>query len=347
MNELAVEICKRLGIDTKGKTSGGFLTKCWAHKENDASLSISLDKGVYHCFGCGISGTLASHYYEVKKRSIYNELGIDAPVSVSLEREVSLDEIPIVDLAFNGNTTRSIDSVKSGEAWLKKRGFTCEHLKNFRAEYCFEGKTFKYSEPSDKDAFIYVYDRIIFPIYEKGCILSYELRDTKGEHYYRRKLLAKGLNPKKYPYKKVLYPRYSSTNTVYDIDRLDKSKTLYLVEGLMDVISLRTHPLFKNCSCLFRNTPSERQVYLLKDFDIVYIVNNDVPGLTGCKKLMERIPGSGFLCLPKSVKDVNDILQGKDSRIPSLDNLVNKWGWLKKIRRDLSALNAQIENLGG
>lgn len=53
----------QLGIEVNGKTSGGLKTKCpkciadRKHK-SDLSLSVDLDKGIYHCHHCGWKGSI-------------------------------------------------------------------------------------------------------------------------------------------------------------------------------------------------------------------------------------------------------------------------------------------------
>lgn len=53
----------QLGINVSGKTSGGLKTKCpkciadRKHK-SDLSLSVDLDKGIYHCHHCGWKGSI-------------------------------------------------------------------------------------------------------------------------------------------------------------------------------------------------------------------------------------------------------------------------------------------------
>jgi len=45
-------------LDGKKKTGGGYMAVCPFHKWTSVKLSFSfsMDKPVYHCFGCGESG---------------------------------------------------------------------------------------------------------------------------------------------------------------------------------------------------------------------------------------------------------------------------------------------------
>jgi len=40
------------------KTEGQVLVKCIFHDDEHPSLSINLDEGIFHCFGCNVSGNI-------------------------------------------------------------------------------------------------------------------------------------------------------------------------------------------------------------------------------------------------------------------------------------------------
>ena len=170
------------------------------------------------------------------------------------------------------------------------------------------------------------------PVYENHKLLSFEARPFKPRG------------------KKVLYPKCSSVNTLYQYELLDREAPLFFTEGLMDMFSLRTagnH--FANSTCMFHCNPTERQIYLFKEYfrgDLIYVIDNDRPGMMGCLKLMEAIPGNrvGFLKPPATVKDVNDILQGKDPRLKSVASLLRR-GWTKGISKDETALRTMIAQI--
>ena len=66
-------------------------------------------------------------------------------------------------------------------------------------------------EKTKKKCWEYITNRILTPVYEKGKILSYELRDIMGEKYFREQLKKKGIDDSEIKYKKVLYPKHSIT----------------------------------------------------------------------------------------------------------------------------------------
>ena len=126
----------------------------------------------------------------------------------------------------------------------------------------------------------------------------------------------------------------------------DFTKPLFITEGLMDMFSLRTEPEFKNSSCLFHCTPTERQIYLLNKFPkVIYVVDNDLPGLKACLYLMEKLIGKVSYLVPPArprIKDINDILQGKDPNLKSVKDILSM-GWMNKISDDVDSLKGLIE----
>ena len=139
-----------------------------------------------------------------------------------------------------------------------------------------------------------------------------------------------GYDVEKIAYKKVLYPKLSSVNTLYDLDVLDRSKTLYAVEGLMDLIALRTCGEFKNSTAYFGNQLTQRQLFLFDRFSrIVVIPDRDKAGMMTLKKLQSHPSLKnkvGVLFLPSKYKDPNKVIQEGDT----IQSLLDK-NWLTKI----------------
>ena len=351
MNEdktrISKEILFRLGINA---TRDQMMIKCLSpeHDDHHASMSVSLRKGVCHCFACGYSASLASLYYERTGNSIYRDLGIEQNpedliirASRSIPRSRLPDQVLDVDFSIDGTfTSMSEDAQK----WIKARGFDVQFCVDQGWRYASHLETFRVSDPSDEDGKGYYSGMVIIPIYEHSHLVSFEARDIHGKEAWEKRHHAEGAE-----YKKVLYPRFSSVNTLFGWETLNKNQTLYVVEGLMDMFSLRTSATFKNCSCLFHCIPTERQLGILDRFhDIVYVTDNDAPGLRGCLKMMESLKGKvSYLQVPDRdgrVKDINDILQGKDPYIKTVDGLLRA-GWLDRISDDADVLKQKISIL--
>ena len=57
-----IEIAKNYGIVIKGN-----MANCPFHNEKIPSLSLDDAKGIFHCFGCGMSGNIVDFIYELRK----------------------------------------------------------------------------------------------------------------------------------------------------------------------------------------------------------------------------------------------------------------------------------------
>ena len=351
---ISIEILMRLGAIKAKPTKNQIMIKCLnpSHIDHHASMSVSLSKGVCNCFACGYAKSLSSVYYEKTGTSIYKDLNIENPTGhLSFAHRfkpnlASYEDIPNIDFTFDGSLTSIRDS-ESALKWASSRGFTPMFCDNNDIKFSSSFSTYQTSDPTNKEEMSFFYNCVVIPIFEKNRLISFEARDTMGKEAWKQRMIKKGItNFDEKSYKKVLYPKHSSINTLFQYEKLDTNKPLYITEGLMDMFSLRTSEVFKNSSCLFHCNPTERQIYLLKKFPkIIYIVDNDIPGWRACLKLLEAIPGKvEFLRPPErpGIKDINDILQGKDSVLHTVQDLVDL-GWLKKVSDDKSILELLIK----
>jgi len=249
-------------------------------------------------------------------------MGIPRPIGQRpiVYEQADLSLLPEVDFKLEGKFF-NVNATDAGKAFMIKRGFTSEHLDKFNVKYLKYGKSFRRSDPSDQEFWRFYNETIIVPIYEAGTMLCFEARQLANKEKWEE------ANPGK-KFKKVLYPKNGSTRTLWQIDRLKRDQTLFVVEGLMDAISLRTHPDFQNSTATFGASINERQIYLLGLFKRVCVIpNNDLAGLASLKKMLDKKLNNVFvLPLPMSVNDVSDVLQKKDPRWKSLFDL-QSMGW--------------------
>ena len=354
MTQISIEILNRLGIKFK-QDKNQQMIKCINDEHNDhhASMSLNLSKGLCNCFACGYSKRLTNVYYEKTGSSIYKDMGLNRPTrrlgftGRHVPDYITFEKLPEIDFTFDGQLYSVRDS-KDAMNWAEKRGFSATFCEVNNIRFSPQFKTFQTSDPNNKEEMSFFHNCVVIPIFEKNKLISFEARDTLGKEAWKKHLQEMGvkdIDEKKY--RKVLYPKHSSVNTLFQYEKLDTSQRLYITEGLMDMLSLRTDQNFKNSSCMFHCNPTERQIYLLKKFkEIVYVVDNDIPGWKACLKLMEAIPGKVFFLRPPErpgVKDINDILQGKDKVLHSVKDLVDH-GWLRKISNDPTVLNLLIED---
>ena len=101
---------------------------------------------------------------------------------------------------------------------------------------------------------------------------------------YEGRAIDKTLKPK------VLYPKGSRMEFIFNYDNLDRNKPLYVVEGLMDVPPIWAN-ISKNVTCTFGSNIRLKQLLQLGSFkELVLIPDMDIPGL----KMVQKIIRAGF-----------------------------------------------------
>lgn len=322
--EINEQIVLRLGIskNVKHHTTMGH---CPYHTDKHPSFSVDIDRALYHCFSCGCSGKLRGLFKDITGHTINKELGIKweaqgeaefvNPFKESAKEDLSTP--PDVHIALDGAFV-PVDKDPDVCKYLLGRCIPVSVAKSMKMSFATMARSFDTFEPDNKDQMVYFTKRLVIPIYEKGKLLSCEGRDIYGKEYYYNMLRRKGMNPDEHDYKKCIYPRGASTSTLYDIDKLDRTKRLYFVEGIMDLAVLRSDTFFtaRNSSAVFGASITERQKYFLKQFDFTYIIDNDLAGWLSLRRLMESLKESPikrdwkFVVPPfesKGVKDVGDV----------------------------------------
>lgn len=298
--ELSNVVVSQLNLKSKGRiprTASWVMFHCPFHKDENPSFGINYDKGIYNCFSCGRHGNIEGLYYDLTGHSLNSFLGIKKADKFSsfshqsqtpIERPEHKAAKKNVYLNFDSTQLTSALENKDCVEYLRKRGISLELARSSGFLYAddtyINGTRFKH--------------RICIPVYENGVLQTIE----------GRRLSADDFGPK------VLYPKNTTVNTLYDIDNLDKNSTLYGVEGLMDLFVLRSCSEFKNSTSIFGANVTDRQLSLLREFkEFVYLPDNDDAGIATVKKMYDSgLQNTYILKVPESlngmnVKDVGDI----------------------------------------
>lgn len=294
--EMTLYAISRLGLKSKTTITPNthqVMVSCPFHKDKSPSMGIDVLRGVAHCFSCSWSGSIEKLYKELTNGNLRKELGyLDDPFtsfSSSLNFQYITDDTKLKDIYINADLSLMRDAYADPTcaAYLRKRGIP---------EPVAKSMGFKYADDIliNNNRFR---NRLLIPVYEDGRLISIE----------GRRILDNDET-------KVLYPRNSSVNTLFDIDNLDTTDTLYAVEGLMDLAVLRTSSVFKNSTSIFGANITRRQIELFKKFPkIVYIPDSDAAGEKTVEKLKAaRLGKTYILRVPKKinnvdVKDVGDL----------------------------------------
>lgn len=143
-------------------------------------------------------------------------------------------------------------------------------------------------------------DFIVIPLYCGDEWYGFYSRSMK-EHRFQTFIIDEGLK-------------------LWNFYNIDKSKTVYVFEGIFDALSVYNSGITNVVACLGATPP----LSLLEGLDVVFCLDNDRTGYLNSIKYLKR--GFKVLCYPENIKekDMNDILNsGVDVKDLILNNQVS------------------------
>lgn len=253
------------------KSGANFFGLCPFHPDQNPSMSVSPKKKIFRCFSCGASGNVINFVQKYKKISYgeaikevakmagYSDIDINNYLSKQ-NKNYSPANMRLFDLNADANdlfrTLLYNDDNKSYLRYLYDRKLSDATIRKFEIGFAGKGSekriiydlltdtslphkqvwneddllkasliniNEKTSEISD-----YFHNRITFPIKDRnGFIIAFIARDIKKESELKY-LTTRETN------------LFSKSNTLYNFDKvmLDKPKTLIVLEGNVDLMSL-------------------------------------------------------------------------------------------------------------
>ena len=248
------------------KAGKNFVGLCPFHTEKTPSFTVSAEKQIFYCFGCGAGGNIFSFLmkneglaFPEAARSLARRYGIDIP-SHSLtpeqkkrmsERE-SLLEINRQAMDFFSQALRRDTSGQVAMAYLKKRDLSSDIINRFNIGYAPRGWDHLLNFFSKKGVplarveksglilpkkdgrgyYDRFRDRIVFPIIDVNqTVIGFGGRVMDDS-------LPKYLNSPETPV-------YNKSRSLYGLhlskDKCRKAQSVYIVEGYLDLLTLHQH----------------------------------------------------------------------------------------------------------
>lgn len=201
---MSVDIVDVISEHVQLKKQGrNYFGLCPFHGENSPSFSVSPDKQIFHCFGCGAGGNVFSFLMDLEGLSFVEsavklaekaniELSLD-PATLTHENKVSDDVQQMLDAheLLRKFYHHLLVNTKEGQhalEYLLNRGFTLESIKKFQIGYSLNSWDFvsKFllkrnftpqileksgliiKRESDDSFFDRFRDRIMFPIFDRN-----------------------------------------------------------------------------------------------------------------------------------------------------------------------------------
>ncbi|WP_243166203.1 DNA primase [Acetobacterium fimetarium] len=327
------------GYMTLKRTGNSYKGKCPFHNEKTASFTVSSEKQLYHCFGCGVGGNVITFIMEIEKLPFVDALKfLAARVNLVLPEKHNEQEDQqayekkkrLYDLHRDAANYyyRCLKTNQSGIEYLLKRGISQETIKTFGLGYATADwdrlfgflKTKGYSiEEIIASGLVLVsennhhYDRfrnrIMFPIVNpRGQIVGFGGRIMAGD--------AKGPKYLNSPETLIFSKSYELYNLNHCKKFIDEGRIL-IVEGYMDVISLYEKGI-KNTVAALGTAFTAFHGKILERYanEVVLTFDGDSAGAAATEKAMNILKNTNL-----NVKIV--ILPEKDDP----DSYVQKYGF--------------------
>ena len=278
------------------RTGRNYMGLCPFHKEKSGSFCVSPDKQIFHCFGCGIGGNVFHFISKIEnlnfKESVEmlaNRAGVELPVSGNFEDDKlaklksRVYEVNKCAAEFYHENLYK-PTAKPGQEYVKKRHLDNKTLKAFKIGYSgrfnelyteLKSKGFTEEEilasclvnknPDGKfiDRFR---NRLMFPIFdthERVIAFGGRVLDDSKPKYIN--------SPEDIVYSKGRHL------FAFNIARKYNSKTIIMVEGYMDAVSLHQRGIH-NAVASLGTALTEAQGRLLRRSCEKVIIGYDADG---------------------------------------------------------------------
>ena len=310
-NDIVDVISQYVRLKRSGRNYFGL---CPFHNEKSPSFSVSPEKQIFHCFGCGVGGNVFTFLTKIE--------GINFVEAVQLLAERANIQLPTlennVDSAKEALKTKVYKvneftakyyhenlyrpESKIAQEYIKKRKLSNETLKSFQIGFSgkfdelykelkkqgFEDREILESglvNKNERGQYIDRYrNRLMFPICDvRGRVIAFGgrvLDDSKPKYIN---------SPENIVYSKGRHLYGLNVAKKYDI-----KKRLLIVEGYMDVVSLHQRDIH-NVVASLGTALTQQQGYLLRNNteQIILSYDSDEAGQTAKVRAMEILQNMG------------------------------------------------------
>jgi len=329
------------------KTGRNYVGLCPFHHEKTPSFSVSEDKQIFHCFGCGVGGDLVHFLATYLKMNVYDVLTLlenESGVKL-IERDKEFEKrqnlintiLKINKKALDIFINNLFKTIDGGEAlkYLSKRGINLNTVKKFQLGFGGKGwdnlakelfrNGFKddelqktglvvFNQSGRRDFFR---NRLVFPIInQKGDVIAFGGRSLDNS-------LPKYINSPESPV-------FSKRKNLYGInvakENIVLDKTVFIVEGYIDCISMHEAG-YENTVATLGTALTEEQIKYLKGLaDNFYLIyDGDEAGIKAAVKAVESFLNLGIspniVTLP-SGEDPDSLLTNGQKQV--LDEAIEK-----------------------
>jgi DNA primase len=295
------------------KTGKNYVGLCPFHSEKTPSFTVSPEKQIFHCFGCGTGGNVFSFLMQQEgfsfpeaARNLARRYGIDIPaqrMSPEQKRRYSEKEnllgINRTAMDYFHQALLSGATGKAAMAYLKKRGFSQETIEAFNLGYAPEGW--------DNLTNLFLKKRISPALAEKAGVIVPKKNRSGFYDRFRNRVIFPIFDANRRPVgfggrvmddsmPKYLNspetPLYNKGRSLYGIHRAKlpcrKHNTVYIVEGYFDLLALHQHGI-ENAVATLGTALTPEHVRLLKGYAarMVMVYDSDEAGIKAVVRSIE------------------------------------------------------------
>jgi len=298
------------------KTGKNYLGLCPFHSEKTPSFSVSPEKQIFYCFGCGEGGNIFSFLMKQEgvtfpeaARALSRRYGIELPtrtMSPEQKRRMSQREHLLAvnkqAMDFFHDFLLKAPGGEKARAYLSGRGLTAESIERFKLGFApkswdrllqffsqkgiplnlIEKSGLIVPRKSNSGYYDRFRDRIIFPIFDlSGQTIGFggRILDDSTPKY---------LNSPETPV-------YSKSRSLYGIyqakSRCREKETVYIVEGYTDLLALHQHGIDNTVATLGTALTSDH-VRMLKGLTgtagkVILVFDSDDAGIKAARRCIE------------------------------------------------------------
>ena len=293
------------------KAGRSFMGRCPFHEEKTPSFSVSQDKGVYHCFGCGKSGNMFTFIMDTENVTFFDAVKLladKANITIEFENEPYDPDKNKIELYYDINRKAGkyyYDKLMSREGayakeYLNERGLKDDTITKFGLGY----------SPRDKDALFREFENDFNPedLQNAGLVLilgAGEIRDRfrgrlmfpifketgKVVGFGGRRMYDEATDEAKYvnsPETKI----YNKSKTLYGLNfvkgPIKQKGFAILVEGYMDLISLYQNGI-ENVVASSGTSLTQLHTKILHRYtkEVVVVYDADLAGQNASRRAIE------------------------------------------------------------
>lgn len=353
-NDIVDVISSYVLLKQKGNN---FFGLCPFHNEKSPSFSVSPDKQIFYCFGCGATGNVYSFIMQMENHNFVDTVKLLAErINFKLPTENISDEIKknseLKSRLYELNTVSArffYNNLISDEGVIARK-----YLENRKINVKVQKKYgLGYSKNKNNDLFSY----LMKLGYDLDVVLKSGLINKGRENTYYDKFQGRLIFPIFDPTGRIIgfggrsldkrEPKYlnspdtltfDKSRSLYSINyaRLSKAKEFIIVEGYLDVISLYQSN-FENVVAALGTAFTDQHAKLIKKYtnNVIILFDNDEAGL---KATLRTIP-----ILTKNGLEVK-VAQTIGAKDP--DEFIGKYGrdeFSKILQNAKSYISFQIE----